>query len=133
MEMIQNKLHSKTHTNKLLNRGSPLQDPLGGNSINKVMLDVIHHALQHPQEVLSGRTTKAESLHKVTTAAIDLCQVRNAILKDSEAMEVYKRGPEPQNCTGPRSLTSGWSKRVNNATASLIGSEMVTKLLPTSN
>ena len=97
------------------------------------MLDVVHHALQHPQEVLFGRMTKAESLHKVTTTAIDLCQVRNTILKDSEAMEVYKRGPEPQNCTGPRSLTSGWSKRVNNATASLIGSEMVIDLLPTSN
>ena len=62
-EMIQNKLHSKTHTNKLLNCDSPLQDPLGGDSIDKVMLDVVHHAPQHPQEVLSSRTTKAESLH----------------------------------------------------------------------
>ena len=62
-KMIQNKLHSKTHTNKLLNRDSPLQDPLGGDSIDKVMLDVVYHAPQHPQEMLSGRTTKAESLH----------------------------------------------------------------------
>ena len=52
MEMIQNKLHSKTHIDKLLNRGPPLQDPLGGDSVDKVMLNVIHHTPQHPQEVL---------------------------------------------------------------------------------
>ena len=63
------------------------------------MLDVVHHALQHPQEVLSGKTTKAKSLHKVTTAAIDRYQVRNIILKDSEAMEIYKRMPRtPELC-----------------------------------
>ena len=43
-EMIQNKLHSKTHTNKLLNRSSLLQDPFDGDSIDKVMLDVVYHA-----------------------------------------------------------------------------------------
>ena len=95
--MIQNKLHNKTHTNKLLNRGSPLQDPLGGDNVDKVMLNVIHHALQHPQEVLSSKTTKAESLHKVTTATIDSHQVRNTILKDSEAMEIYEIRPITPN------------------------------------
>ena len=43
MKMIQNKLHSKTHTDKLLNRSPPLQDPLGGDSVDKVMLNVVHH------------------------------------------------------------------------------------------
>ena len=98
-EMIQNKLHSKTHTNKLINRGSPLQDPFGGDSVDKVMLNVVHHAPQHPQEVVSSKTIKAESLHKVTTAAIDNRQVRNTILKDSEAIEIYKRRPRtPKLC-----------------------------------
>ena len=97
--MTQNKLHSKTHTNKLLNRSSLLQDPFDGDSIDKVMLDVVYHAPQHPQEMLSGRTTKAESLHKVTTATIDRRQVRNAILRDSEAMEIYERRPRtPELC-----------------------------------
>ena len=44
MKMIQNKLHSKTHIDKLLNRSPPLQDPLGGDSVDKVMLNVVHHA-----------------------------------------------------------------------------------------
>ena len=92
--MIQNKLHSKTHTDKLLNHGPPLQDPLSGDSVDKVMLNVIHHTPQHPQEVLSGRTTKAESLHKVATATIDRHQVRNTILRDLEAMEIYIRRPK---------------------------------------
>ena len=48
MEMVQNKLHSETYTDKLLNRGSPLQNPLGGDSVNKIVLNVIHHAPQHP-------------------------------------------------------------------------------------
>ena len=38
-------------------------------------------------------------MHKVTTAAIDHHQVRNTILKDSEAMEIYKRRPRtPELC-----------------------------------
>ena len=49
--------------------------------------------------MLSGITTKVESLHKVTTAAIDRRQVRNTILKDSEAMKIYKRRPgTPELC-----------------------------------
>ena len=98
-KMIQNKLHSKTHTDKLLNRGLPLQDPFGGNIVDKVMFNVIYHAPQHPQKVLSSRMTKTESLHKVTTAAIDRHQVRNTILKDLEAMEIYIRRPKtPEIC-----------------------------------
>ena len=46
-EMIQNKLHSETHVDKLLNRGPPLQDPLGGDGVNKIVLNVIHYASQH--------------------------------------------------------------------------------------
>ena len=93
MEMIQNKSHSKTHTDKLLNRYPPLQDPLGGDSVDKVMLNIVHHAPHHPQEVLSSRTTKSESLHKVTTVSIDRHQVRSTILRDLEAMEIYIRRP----------------------------------------
>ena len=44
MKMIQNKLHSKTHIDKLLNCSPPLQDPLGGDSVDKVMLNVVYHA-----------------------------------------------------------------------------------------
>ena len=44
--------------------------------------------------MLFSRTTKAESLHKVTTTAIDHRQVRNTILRDSEAMEIYERRPK---------------------------------------
>ena len=65
MKMVQNELHSKAHTNKLL------QDPLGGNSINEVVLDVVHHVPQQLQKVLPDRTAKAESLHEVSMATID--------------------------------------------------------------
>ena len=47
-EMIQNKLHNETHTDKFLNRGSPLQNSLSGDSVNKIMLNDIHRAPQHP-------------------------------------------------------------------------------------
>ena len=91
--MIQNKLHNETHTNKLLNRGSPLQDPLGGDGVNKTMLDIVHHAPQHLQEVLPGRTAKTKSLHKITTTTINHHQMRNTILEDSEAMKIHVRRP----------------------------------------
>ena len=45
MEMIQNELHSKAYTNKLLNRSPLLQNPLDGDSVNKVMFNIVHHAL----------------------------------------------------------------------------------------
>ena len=70
-EMVQNELHSKAYANKLLNHNSSLQDPLGGNCVNKVMLNIIHHTPQQLQKVLSSRTAKAESLHKVTMVIID--------------------------------------------------------------
>ena len=47
-EMVQDKLHSDTHTDELLNYGSPLQNPLGGDGVNKIVFNVIHHAPQHP-------------------------------------------------------------------------------------
>ena len=53
------------------------------------MLDVIHHTPQHLQEMLSGRTAKTESLHKVTTATVDLHQMKSTILGNFEAMEIY--------------------------------------------
>ena len=46
MEMVQDELHSKAHIDQLLNRISPLQDPLGGDNIYKVMLNIIHYATQ---------------------------------------------------------------------------------------
>ena len=63
------------------------------------MLNAVHHAPQHPLEVLSSRTTKSKSLHKVITAAIDHHQVRNTILRDLEAMEIYiRRSITPELC-----------------------------------
>ena len=87
--MVQNELHNKAHANKLLNRNSSLQDPLGGNCVNKVMLNIIHHTPQQLQKVLSGRTAKAESLHEVTMATVDRLQMRSTILGNFKAMEVY--------------------------------------------
>ena len=89
MEMVQNELHSKAHTNKLLNHSPSLQDPLGGNYVNKVMLNIIHHSPQQLQKLLFGRTAKAKSLHEVTTTIIDYLQMRSTILGNSEAMKVY--------------------------------------------
>ena len=57
------------------------------------MLNVIYHAPQHLQEMLPSKTTKAESLHKITTVAMNHHQVRNAVLRDSEAMEIRIRRP----------------------------------------
>ena len=89
IEVVQNELHNKAHTNKLLNHSSPSQDPLSGDSINEVMFNIIHHTSQHLQEMLSGRTTKAKSLHKVTTVTVDRHQIRSTIIGNSKAMEVY--------------------------------------------
>ena len=46
-EVVQNELHNKAHINKLLNRISPSQDPLSGDSINEVMLNIVHHTPKH--------------------------------------------------------------------------------------
>ena len=70
-KVVKNELHNKAHANKLLYRSSPLQDPFGGNSVNKVLLDVVHHAPQQLQKVLLSRMAKVESFHKVTAVAID--------------------------------------------------------------
>ena len=43
--------------------------------------------------MLFGRTTKVEPLHKITTDAVNHHQVRNAVLGDSEAMEISIRRP----------------------------------------
>ena len=69
--MVQNELHSKAHTNKLLNCSLPLHDPFGGDGVNKVMFNVIYHTPQQFQKVLPDRTAKAKSLHKVSTVIID--------------------------------------------------------------
>ena len=87
--MIQNELHSRAHADKLLNRSPSQQDPLGGESVNKVVLNVIHHTPQQHQKVLPGRTTEAESLHKVTMATVDRHQMRNTILENFKAIKVY--------------------------------------------
>jgi len=39
--MIKNKLHGETHTDEFLNHSPPLQDPLGRNKVDEVMLDVV--------------------------------------------------------------------------------------------
>ena len=69
--MVKNELHNKAHANKLLYRSPPLQDPFGGNSVNKVLLDVVNHAPQQLQKVILSGTAKVESLYKVTAVAID--------------------------------------------------------------
>ena len=81
MKVVKNELHNKAHANKLLYRSPPLQDPFGGNSVNKVLLDVVNHAPQQLQKVILSGTTKVESLHKVTAVAIDYLYVRSTILR----------------------------------------------------
>ena len=83
--------------------------------------------------MLSGITTKVESLHKVTTAAIDRHQVRNTIPKDSVAMEIYKRRPKTPKLYRAKVIDLGLVKMGKNAVASLTRFEMVVELLPTSN
>ena len=95
-KMVQYELYSKAHANKLLNRSPPLRDPFGGNCVNKIMLNIIHHTPHQLQKVLSGRTAKAESLHKVITATVDRLQMKNTILGNSEALEVYIGRPKTQ-------------------------------------
>ena len=49
--------------------------------------------------MLSSRTTKVEPLHKITTVAVNHHQVRNTVLRDSEAIEVCIRRPRaPEIC-----------------------------------
>ena len=48
-----------------------MQDPLGGDSINEVMLNVIHYTPQQLQEMLPGKTTEAESQHEVAPAIVN--------------------------------------------------------------
>jgi len=63
------------------------------------MLNIVHHTSQHLQEVLSGRTAKAESLHKITMATVDRHQMRSTILGNFETMEVYIGRPRtPKIC-----------------------------------
>ena len=71
-KMVQSELYSKAYTNKLLYRNPPPQDPLGGNGINEVVLDVVHHTPQQLQKVLPSKTAKTESLHEVPTTSRSL-------------------------------------------------------------
>ena len=49
--------------------------------------------------MLSGRTTKVEPLHKITTVSVNYHQVRNIVLGDSKVMEVCIRRPKaPKIC-----------------------------------
>ena len=43
-KMIKDKLHCKTHTDKFLNHSPPLQDSLGRNRVDEVMLNIVQHA-----------------------------------------------------------------------------------------
>ena len=43
-QMVWYELHDKAYSNQLLNYSPPLQNPLSRNSINEVVLDIVHHA-----------------------------------------------------------------------------------------
>ena len=63
------------------------------------MLNVVQHASQHLQEVLSGRTAKTKSLHKITTAVVNHHQVGNTILGNLEAIKIHvRRTRSPEIC-----------------------------------
>ena len=87
--MLKNKFHSETHTDKLLYRGPPLQDLPGRNRVDEVVLDVIQHTSQHPQEMLPRRTTKVKLPHKIAMTTVEHHQVRGTVLRDSKAIKVH--------------------------------------------
>ena len=64
------------------------------------MLDVVYHTPKQLQKVLPSGTAKTESLHEVTTAAIDYLQVKSTILKNFEAMEVNIGRPKTPEVRG---------------------------------
>ena len=70
-QVIKNKVYSKSDTNKLLNRGPPLKNSLRGNSIHKIMLNIVQHTPKHLEKVLSNGATQAEPLHEITMTAVD--------------------------------------------------------------
>ena len=78
--MVQQKLHSKSNLDQLLNRNPPLQDHLSRNHVDEVMLNVINHTPQQLEEVLPRRTTKSKSLHEISTVAVDYLQTCYAFL-----------------------------------------------------
>ena len=69
--MLKNKLHSKTYADELLHCSPPLQNSLGRNSVDKIMLNIVQHTSQHFQEMLPGRTAQTKALHKVAMTAVD--------------------------------------------------------------
>ena len=42
-QVVQHELYNKAHSDQLLDRSPPLQNPFSGNSINEVVLNVIHY------------------------------------------------------------------------------------------
>ena len=89
--VVQEQLYNKAHSDQLLYCNPPLQDPFGGNNIDEVVLNVIHHTPQQLQEMLSHGTAKKKSSHEVPTAPIDYLQVRSTLPRNSKAMEVNIR------------------------------------------
>ena len=65
------KLQSKPNVNQLLNYSPSLQNPFNRNDVNEVILNIVHHTPQQLKEVFPRKTTKGESLNKVTTATVD--------------------------------------------------------------
>ena len=51
--VVQEQLYSKAHSDQLLYCSPPLQDPFGGNSIDEVVLHVIHCAQCHSSHSLT--------------------------------------------------------------------------------
>ena len=70
-KVLKNKHHSKTYADKLLHRSPPLQNSLGKNSVDEIMLNVVQHTPQHFQEMLPGRMAKTKALHKIVVTAVD--------------------------------------------------------------
>ena len=97
--MLMNKLHSETHTDELLYHSPPLQDLPNRNRVDEVVLDVIQHTSQHPQEMLPRRTTKVELPHKIAMTTVEHHQVRGTVLRDSKAIKVHiGRTGSPEIC-----------------------------------
>ena len=95
--MVQQKLHSKSNSNQVLNCSPPQQDPLHRNCVDEVILNVIHHAPQQLEEVFPHRKTKKESPHKIFVAAVDRLQTSDTLLRYLKAMEInIRRSSTPE-------------------------------------
>lgn len=118
---------------QLLDCGLPLQDLLGRNGANEVVLDIIYHAAQQLEKMLPHRMANGEPLYKVSTAALNCLQMHNIVLKYLVHMEVHIGRPSTlEVCWIKVSTCLKWVKK-ETTLLTRSGTMVEQELLPTSN